>query len=1540
MSYSDFVKKYGKKGEDKTSPSSLPTLAPQNKPVVTKSPNVTYGQTLYNPNQIAKEEADIVADLQNRGKTVNNLNAKLAVPKLIGNLYSNLDAVDGGNKGYGMVPALINVLTAKDSAKLDKAKDLSLYTDAQLSDAYKQMPNQNILQRIDSNRSGLSTAKQLIQPTYDKTVRQNAYDTLTQKGLYDDFIKAFPVNYQNTLGINNLKKLTSDAIGTYDDKQRISQMTGIPVDELQNLADAVDREGKLSVAKIQGDKVPVLSSIVSVPKNLEGGIEGTAYSLGSLLSGSPVQSDNKAFINKEEASTIRDTVSEGIKNPVGKFAYKTGMSIADSVAAQALGGGKLGTVFMGMGAYADSIKQGAEKGLTPSQMQTTALASGAFEYLFEKISWDNIKLIAKGGTSKNVLANIGTQMLTEGSEEIGTELANNFVDNLVNGGASEMAQLHDFYVSQGMSDKDAQKETMRQFAIQLGMSGLGGAISGGVMGGGASLLNKVTTPKIPTLPSLEQPSFNTVNVENPNAKIPVLDPIVQKPVPSVEIPQGIPALPSLAPTTQNNNTTQNKIIPSLDNIANTNQVKTPNVLPDNVRGYNETLINKTDMPQEIKNEFIENPQIYDKLNNKETLAKAEAILNNLDTNTSVVEFNRLVDMKDPVSVPLGYNVAKQLQSEGRIDEAVEVIRKLSEKLTESGQFSQAAAITMMQNDPVTALKYVIREMDTLNQKGKEKFGDKWNDFELTESEKQIFSQLKPGDADGIKNAYGEIFNRIQKQYPSTFKEKLYELRRISMLLSVRTNVRNTVSNAMLMPVRWTSDRVSALGQSAAHLINPNFDKTQAVIVNKDSRKLAKEAWSTVADTLLGNNKYNDVKDATRDKQVFKGTVFSIGLDNITNGAITKLNKALGKDVNPSILESARNLTYWLLQKGDDAFVKKNFESRMASYISAQKINSLDSIPADAYTLATQEALKATFKDDTALSRMLANVKKDTGIIGEVVMPFTKTPANLAMRGYDYSIGGYVELVKSLAKKQVRTQADVSRVMDSISKSVVGTAAIAVGIALAKAGLITGPLSDDKDEAAFQRQQGMLPYAVKIGSNYYSYDWAQPVSIPIILGATIYNSMKESDTALNSVLQGGLAATNAWFDLSPLKGVKEIFGGYGTPAENIGNALLEFPLSFLPSQLGALARTTDTTQRSTYSNGNVLDTLKNSAISKIPGLSQTLPATYDTWGNEVNRSDSVGEAAFAQMLNPGQLGNANVTPIDSEITRLFEATGNNAVFPKKASWSYQINGQTVKLTNEQYSAFQQIMGKTAFEATEELITSEAYNNLTDAQKVNIVKSIYEFANAKAKNQVLGYNMANSDFARADAVYSDKGSEGLSTFLYIQKSLDGNSSTANKVNTINTLNLSDEDKGYYLNKFVDVSKSAQAIQGFYGDTGLYQWYNMRTMADYDGSGNVNSAEMTYQIIKSGMRYDDMLNYVSVLFEDSKEKTAREKAAAKITEVQDNFLYYKNKEYFIQMFGTGKTEETGNKAMQNIVPTQGTQEYNDLYKRNMEYFQSLGK
>lgn len=856
--------------------------------------------------------------------------------------------------------------------------------------------------------------------------------------------------------------------------------------------------------------------------------------------------------------------------------------------------------------------------------------------------------------------------------------------------------------------------------------------------------------------------------------------------------------------------------PQTDELVNANRPKrTASVdgkdLVEESYGHNIAQGRVNNVTDELQNEFIDNPAFYEVLKNKDTLQKAQDIY---DSGKAENQIYRLLDMKSPEAVPLANKIVSDMIDSGRKDEAVELLRTVSQKLREGGQFTQSAAITMMKSDPETALRYAVRDIDNMNAAGRQKFGQHWTDFSLTGDEIEMFGKIKPGDTDAIKKAYEKIGARLAKQYPSTRWEKFVELSRVGMLLNPRTQIRNIVSNALLQPVRSLSDRVSALGQNAIHLINPDFKVTQSLTGGgKAEKKLAREVWDGVKESILGSSasKWGDgLKGVAGNHQVFKGNRVTRAVTGATYNLLNRIaprltarvKAATGITVNDSFLEMARQFTYHLLEAGDEPFVRNNFVNRLASYMKAQGITSIDQIPEDAITLATDEALKATFKDDNALTRTLSGIKKNFGKTGEIVMPFTKTPANLAMRGIDYSPAGLFN-----AFKMAKDKKGASEIMDYLAKNLTGTAAIAAGYTLAKNGIITGALSDDKDEAAFQKQQGQQAYSIKIGDNYYSYDWAQPASIPIIIGAAMWHEVQKSDEEVlttikrpeffaNTTKQALIAAANSWLELSPLQSLSDIFdtGNGGSAPENFINEVLEFPQRLIPSALGAAARTVDPVQRQTFSADRPIQTQINTAISKIPFLSETLPAAYDTWGQEIRRSDSTGEAAFAQMVNPGQLGNSAETPIDGEIQRLFDETGNNAVFPRKAEWKV---GDT-RLTNEQYSALQRAQGTLSYELAEGFVNSPEYEQFDDAEKSEILGDMYSLAKAVAENEQFGKEMSATN-QKLKTIYDNDGADGLARYYLYKKNADadGNGSLRKDeiIPYLDSLGLSQQEKRTY-------------------------------------------------------------------------------------------------------------------------------------------------
>ena len=82
-------------------------------------------------------------------------------------------------------------------------------------------------------------------------------------------------------------------------------------------------------------------------------------------------------------------------------------------------------------------------------------------------------------------------MLAEGSEEMASDLINWAGDVLVAKDKSQWKQAIQAYMAQGMGEKEAFQLALKDQAVSMGMSGLGGTLSGGLMSGGSVAVNGI-----------------------------------------------------------------------------------------------------------------------------------------------------------------------------------------------------------------------------------------------------------------------------------------------------------------------------------------------------------------------------------------------------------------------------------------------------------------------------------------------------------------------------------------------------------------------------------------------------------------------------------------------------------------------------------------------------------------------------------------------------------------------------------------------------------------------------------------------------------------------------------------------------------------------------------------------------------------------------------------------------------------------------------------------------------------------------------------
>uniref|UniRef100_UPI003FEF02F8 hypothetical protein n=1 Tax=Gemmiger formicilis TaxID=745368 RepID=UPI003FEF02F8 len=770
------------------------------------------------------------------------------------------------------------------------------------------------------------------------------------------------------------------------------------------------------------------------------------------------------------------------------------------------------------------------------------------------------------------------------------------------------------------------------------------------------------------------------------------------------------------------------------------------------RGYAASLRTNSDLPDAVKQDFVTAPEVYNQLSNAETKARADAVLAN-GQGEAVTAYQNMLSQRDPAAVPLGYELAKQYIADGDSDSAVELLRGMSKELTASGQFSQAAAISLMQNDPMTALRYAQRSIDDLNASGAKGLGRQWKDFKLTDAEIKEFENISAGDSEAIAAAMQHVGNRLAKEYPVSFTQKAAEARRLGFLLNPRTQVRNIAANVVQMPVTGLSDKVSAALQSlyAKTGTSPDFVQTKALYVDKASKDIAEQVWNQVKDTINGSSAYEQpISDAVKNAEVFKlgaGQQHNIlanvpGMKKGEQALEDISQKFTGENVfdqmssAKSVLENIRQFTYGLLELGDAPFVKKSFTDSLANIAAANKITSADQITADMIAQATQDAMKATYKDDNAWTQLFSSIHK-LGGVGEIVMPFSKTPANMVARSLDYSPVGLAKGLKDFYTKG----GNPAEYIDEIAKGLTGSAGMALGAALYKSGVLTGAESDNANKKAFDKQNGFLPFAIHVPDTniYYRISDFQPSMMSVITGVAFAQAISGDETPEQAAKGAVVAFTNTLADNSNLSNIGDLFGNYDGLGGGLWDAALGLPQSMVPSLSNAIAKSTDTTVRNPYDATDPLQSQKNQIMAKIPGLSKELPAAFDAWGDEKQRDN----AAFEQFLDPAAFTNQTVSSRDKEIQRLYEATGDIGVYPPSVKNGTDVDG--LKLDNTQTSEYQRTAGQLNRQIVDEVMRTDEYRQADDATRVKMLKSAYEIGREAGKEA------ANPDYVSENKDY---------------------------------------------------------------------------------------------------------------------------------------------------------------------------------------------
>lgn len=766
------------------------------------------------------------------------------------------------------------------------------------------------------------------------------------------------------------------------------------------------------------------------------------------------------------------------------------------------------------------------------------------------------------------------------------------------------------------------------------------------------------------------------------------------------------------------------------------------------RTFMEAAVTTDEVVELLEQEVASGNMSHDVIPDKPTMERAaRRVTNTADLNAAVddwtaqfVEGGQAPGKED---VAYGQALFAYFNKTGDNENAIKMASSLISQATRAGQVLQAQRM-LKKLSPEGRVMSAVKIKQNIQNQLNEQYGDNAPQVELND---ELLDNLRT--ADNVDKAMKDIVRDIANQTPNTWMDKWNAWRYTSMLANIRTHVRNILGNIVFRPAIATKNKVGAVLETAADKTLRTFGKegierTKSITTNKADREFAKIEFEKLQSELEGSRYAQTSQDALKRLKTnpFSGGVLErigIGNFNLANG-----------------LNRLSNLNSGALDWEDTVAKKSVYVQSMAEYMKANGLTAKDMYNdlggetdalLSAREYAKSEALKATFQDANALADLLTAMERKLGKPGQFIVgglvPFKRTPANIIKRGVEYSPLGVLNGARKLFSKS----STIPEALDSIAAGLTGTGVLALGYALAERGWISGGDDENDKKQYFDEMQGKQSYAINFtwGDKEYSYtiDWAAPMALPLFVGVELNKFLKDDHPSIEDFTSALSRITEPVFDLTMMQGINDAISaaGYGNGAAATAlafSALTDYVTQGLaPTALGQVNRTFfDTTRRQTYPDpeNNIPDSIEKvmqRTMQKIPGLSQRLTPYLDNFGREQQNG-----GFFENFLSPGYLEEITSTDAEKALDALYEATGDASVLPTRPQKTYTIDGVEHNLTADQWLRLSNAKGQTALNAITALTQSGAYQSMSDQEKVNAVKDVYDYASAVSANQVYG------------------------------------------------------------------------------------------------------------------------------------------------------------------------------------------------------------
>lgn len=798
---------------------------------------------------------------------------------------------------------------------------------------------------------------------------------------------------------------------------------------------------------------------------------------------------------------------------------------------------------------------------------------------------------------------------------------------------------------------------------------------------------------------------------------------------------------------------------------NWNEIERPE---GKIRKHYKSIIESSNTTKEAKSiaKELMGTDTYVPETNKSQLVQADARINN---SSPEAELKSLMNRAttggkiEAVDIAVGERLIQYYSKVGDKTNLQEAIQATAMAGTNAGKTVQALSMLNHQT-PEGQATWIQRSVDKMNNElAKKKGGTITKDSDgnikvINKQGKDITGKVdlfdlapemiekitSSKDKETMYKNIDSVYEELGNQVPKSTIEKIDSWRYFSMLANPRTHIRNMVGNVAMGKTQRIKDKLAGGIEGIVNKFNPEMERTKTIaFANKKTKEFVKEDFKNIdvqSRLELNENKYNPQSRLQNSRKTFKHDIFE---------------KTLGK---------LFNLNDNLLEAEDGLGLKSSYKKALADYITSNKIdvdNITDKQLSKARNYAIEQAKEATFHQANSIASAInqfSGKNKLTKGVTDAVLPFVKTPMNVAKAGMEYNPVGLLKTLTYDTAKLRKGDININKYIDNLSKGLTGTGIAVLGYALADAGMLKASGGDDDKKENYDEATGSQAYSIEIAGKTYSLDWLAPVGIPLFTGAEAYSIQKsgteeknnvssDDNKKINQILKSLENWSNAMSksmspmsEMSMISGLTSALSSYNEDKLSAmgTNAVKSYVNQFVPTLIGQIAKTSDEYERSTTSTktgliSKAIDQTKLQITSKIPGLRKTLPVKTDIWGNKQRQEENLPIRALNNFINPSTVKEVTKDKVDNEINNLYSKNGEKSILPVSSiDKTFKIDGTTYRMTSEEYSKYKTDYGKNSYNLINNLISTKQYQKLTDNQKQKAIENIYTYV--KEKNKV--------------------------------------------------------------------------------------------------------------------------------------------------------------------------------------------------------------